>query len=128
MVFIPAFAYNVGRVVSYTAIGLILGFMGMFLGRGSAGGISPFFQGILKLIAGVFMVIMGINMLDLFPGLKKFNLRMPKFFAAAVGRQKRWRSLSRRSVKRPDALRTAAVHADRGARFGKSNHRCARYW
>lgn len=88
-VFIPAFAYNVGRVVSYTAIGLILGFVGMLLGRGSAGGISPFFQGILKLIAGVFMVIMGINMLDLFPGLKKFNLRMPKFFAAAVGRQKR---------------------------------------
>lgn len=86
--FVPAFAYNAGRVVSYTAIGFLLGAVGMLLGGGSAGGPSPFFQGMLKLIAGIFMVIMGINMLDLFPWLKKFGLRMPNFFAAAVGKRR----------------------------------------
>ena len=32
-------------------------------------------QGILKMGAGVFMVILGINMLGLFPGLRRFGLR-----------------------------------------------------
>lgn len=87
--FVPAFAYNAGRVVSYTVIGMILGFAGMLLGGGSGGGLSAFFQGIIKLIAGVFMVIMGVNMLELFGWMKKFSLRMPRFFASAVGRKKR---------------------------------------
>lgn len=87
--FLPAICYNAGRVVSYTVIGFALGFVGMILGGGSGNGLSTFLQGILKLIAGVFMVIMGINMLDLFPWLKKFGLRMPKFFAVRMGKQKR---------------------------------------
>lgn len=87
--FLPAFAYNAGRVLSYTAIGFLLGLAGMALSRGSGSGPSPLFQGILKLIAGIFMVIMGINMLDLFPWLKKFDLHLPKFFAVKIGKQKR---------------------------------------
>lgn len=86
--FLPAFAYNAGRVVSYTLIGLVLGFAGMLLGGGSGSGPSALFQGILKLIAGVFMVIMGINMLELFPWLKKFSLRPPRAFARAVGKRR----------------------------------------
>lgn len=86
---LPAFAYNAGRVISYTAIGFLLGLAGMILGGGAGGGLSPFFQGILKLIAGVFMVVMGINMLDLFPWLKKFDLHLPKFFAVKIGKQRR---------------------------------------
>lgn len=86
--FLPAFGYNAGRVISYTAIGFLLGLVGMLLGGGAGGGLSAFWQGILKLIAGVLMVIMGINMLDLFPWLKKFGLRMPKLFAVKIGKQK----------------------------------------
>lgn len=86
---LPAFRYNAGRIISYTAIGFLLGFVGMLLGGGTQTGLSAFFQGVLKLIAGLFMVIMGMNMLDLFPWLKRFGLRMPGSFAAVVGRQKR---------------------------------------
>lgn len=38
---------------------------------------SSFFQGLLKLLAGTLMVVMGINMLGLFPGLRRFQLRIP---------------------------------------------------
>lgn len=74
----PAFLYNFGRVISYTAVGFVVG------GIGSAITFSNTAQGILKLIAGVFMVIMGINMLDIFPWLRKLNPRMPMFIAGKV--------------------------------------------
>ncbi|MDR0813502.1 MAG: sulfite exporter TauE/SafE family protein [Oscillospiraceae bacterium] len=82
--FMPAFLYNLGRVISYTVIGFILGFAGMLFG-GEGAGLPVLAQGILKLIAGVFMVIMGINMLGIFPWLRKLNLRMPKVFSKKVG-------------------------------------------
>ena len=49
-------AYNLGRVCSYTLIGLVLGAVGGLLG-GNMGLTVPYYvQGIIKLIAGVFMV------------------------------------------------------------------------
>ncbi|WP_333676909.1 urease accessory protein UreH domain-containing protein [Muricomes intestini] len=86
--FAPAFLYNLGRVISYTVIGFLLGGIGMLLGGGSSAGLPVFLQGILKLIAGVFMVIMGINMLGIFPWLRRFNPRMPRFLVAKIGTQK----------------------------------------
>lgn len=83
--FVPAFLYNLGRVISYTLVGFILGFAGLLFGGGGANaGLPVFAQGILKLIAGVFMVIMGINMLGIFPWLRKLQPRMPKIFARKV--------------------------------------------
>lgn len=57
----PTFLYNLGRVVSYTIVGFIVG------GLGSVITFSTTAQGVLKLIAGIFMMIMGINMLGIFP-------------------------------------------------------------
>lgn len=34
-------------------------------------------QGIVKIAAGIIMVVMGINMLGLIPGLRRFGLHMP---------------------------------------------------
>ncbi|MGM9636961.1 MAG: sulfite exporter TauE/SafE family protein [Eubacteriales bacterium] len=73
---LPTLLYNLGRVISYTATGFILGLVGMAIGA-TGGGISYLFQGILKIIAGVFMVIMGVNMLGIFPGLRKISLHLP---------------------------------------------------
>lgn len=78
----PSFLYNLGRVVSYTVVGFIVGALG------SAITFSNTAQGVLKLVAGVFMVIMGINMLGLFPWLRKLNPRMPKIFARRINREK----------------------------------------
>lgn len=78
---LPAFLYNLGRVISYTAVGFILGFAGMLFGGNSAVGLPILLQGILKLIAGAFMVIMGVNMLGLFPILRKLQPHLPKIFS-----------------------------------------------
>lgn len=78
----PSFLYNLGRVVSYTVIGGLVGALGAvvsFTGR---------MQGIVQGFAGVFMIIMGINMLGLFPWLRKFNPRMPKRFSMFVNSKK----------------------------------------
>ena len=85
--FRPALAYNLGRVFSYTAVGFVLGLVGFLIG-GAELGMSVLLQGVLKILAGLFMVIMGINMLGLFPWLRKFTIRMPKFLARKVGAQK----------------------------------------
>lgn len=78
----PTFLYNFGRVISYTVIGFIVGSLGSVITFSNAA------QGILKLAAGIFMVIMGINMLDIFPWLRKFNPRMPKAFARIINEEK----------------------------------------
>lgn len=87
-VFRSAFLYNLGRVISYTVIGFLLGAVGMLIGGGDGTGLPTLLQGILKLIAGAFMVIMGINMLGIFPWLRKCNLRMPGFLAVKAGAQR----------------------------------------
>lgn len=86
--FRPALAYNLGRVLSYTAAGFVLGLAGFLIGGGTEIGFSTLLQGILKIIAGLFMVIMGINMLNLFPQLRKFTIRMPGFLARRIGEKR----------------------------------------
>ena len=87
-VFRPALLYNIGRVISYTVIGGTLGFIGFLFGGGSEVGIPVMAQGILKLIAGIFMVIMGINMLGIFPWLRRFQPHMPQFIARRINGEK----------------------------------------
>lgn len=78
----PAFLYNLGRVISYTIVGFIVGALGSVITFSNTA------QGGLKLVAGVFMVIMGINMLGIFPWLRRLNPRMPKIFARKVNKKK----------------------------------------
>lgn len=70
----PAFLYNLGRVISYTTFGGIVG------GIGSVISFTGWMQSLVQLIAAIFMVIMGLNMLNIFPWLRKLNPRMPKIF------------------------------------------------
>lgn len=72
-----AAAYNAGRVISYTLIGAVLGAVGALTGMAGALQTSSFFQGLFKLLAGALMVVMGINMLGLFPGLRRIPLHLP---------------------------------------------------
>lgn len=78
----PTFLYNLGRVCSYTIVGFLVGALGMVFT------FSNTMQGVLKLIAGIFMIIMGINMLGIFPWLRKFNPRMPRIFARKINHKK----------------------------------------
>lgn len=78
----PAFLYNLGRVISYTALGFIVG------GLGSVITFSAAAQGVLKLIAGVFMIMMGLNMLDIFPRLRRFTPRIPRALSRRINAEK----------------------------------------
>ena len=60
--------YNLGRLVSYTVIGGVLGLIG------GAAAITLRGRGIIGLAAGIFMVLMGINMLGHFGFLRKLSL------------------------------------------------------
>ncbi|WP_347451826.1 urease accessory protein UreH domain-containing protein [Acetoanaerobium noterae] len=76
--FKPSFLYNSGRVVSYTLIGGIVGALGSVISfPGPA-------KGLVAIISGLLMIVMGLNMLNVFPWLRKFNPRMPKFFASKI--------------------------------------------
>jgi sulfite exporter TauE/SafE/copper chaperone CopZ/plastocyanin domain-containing protein len=74
----PALRYNAGRVASYTAVGAAVGALG------SAVSLSGAFRGAVQLVAGAFMALMGINMLGLFPKLRRFAPRMPRALARRV--------------------------------------------
>ena len=79
----PGILYNAGRVISYTIVGGIVGALGSVISfSGTA-------KGIVAVAAGIFMVIMGLNMLNLFPWLRKLNPRMPKIFARKINEQKK---------------------------------------
>lgn len=81
----PAALYNLGRVVSYTVIGFVLGLVGMVAGGGSEAGVPTVVQGVMKLVAGLLMVLMGVNMLGLFPALRRFTPRLPRALTERVG-------------------------------------------
>jgi len=78
----PSLLYNTGRVASYTVIGGIVGALGSLVSFSGAA------KGIVQIAAGIFMIIMGLNMLGLFPSLRKFTPRMPKIFAKGIYRQR----------------------------------------
>ena len=83
-----SFLYNAGRVVSYTVVGGILGAVGGLAGFGTDLQTSSLIQGILKLAAGTVMIVMGINMLGIFPWLRKFRIRIPLLYKNVGNKRK----------------------------------------
>ncbi len=82
----PAILYNLGRVISYTVIGAIVGALGSVIS------LSGSFRGMMQILAGIFMVIMALNMLKVFPALRKITPRMPKIIAKKIYALKKSRS------------------------------------
>lgn len=82
----PSLAYNAGRVVSYTVIGFLLGAIGLLIGKTTGATLPEGFQGALKIIAGMVMVVMGINMLGLYRGMRGFTIPLPKKLVNRIGR------------------------------------------
>ena len=78
----PHLQYNLGRFISYTIIGGILGGVGSFFG------INPAFTAFITILAGVFMMIMGLSLLTQFKFLDKIKIRTPDFLAKFIFHQK----------------------------------------
>ena len=75
--------YNLGRLISYTVVGGILGGFGSFLG------ISPTLTGLVTLVAGAFMMLMGLSLLGNFAWLRRITPRMPAFVGRFLYGQRR---------------------------------------
>jgi sulfite exporter TauE/SafE/copper chaperone CopZ len=75
----PSLFYNLGRVISYTVIGGTVGALG------SVVSFSGTMKGAVQLLAGIFMIIMGLNMLNIFPWLRRLNPRIPKLLVKKLG-------------------------------------------
>jgi len=75
---LPTLLYNLGRVISYTVIGALVGAIG------SVFTLSGYMRGIVQLVAGVFMVVIGFNMLGIFPVLRRLAPRLPRGLQAKL--------------------------------------------
>ena len=66
-------SYAIGKLISYTVIGAIFGLLGSIIA------FTPAIRGWAGILAGLFLVIFGLKMLNVFPGLRKFKIAMPQF-------------------------------------------------
>lgn len=71
----PQLMFHGGRIVSFFILGGVIGSLGAVFTLNT----SAMF--ILSLIIGIVMLILGINLLDVFPWAKKLQPSMPKFIA-----------------------------------------------
>lgn len=71
----PSLLYNAGRVISYTILGGIIGAVG------SVFSLSFKSKAAVQIIAGIFMIMMGLNMSG-FSLFRKLQIKMPKSFCS----------------------------------------------
>ncbi|MDR1481610.1 MAG: sulfite exporter TauE/SafE family protein [Synergistaceae bacterium] len=81
----PAILYNAGRVASYTIVGGIVGALGSVVSFSGAA------RGVVQMAAGIFMLILGINMLGIFSFLRSLTPRLPKSLSDRIERGKNGR-------------------------------------
>ncbi len=79
----PSLKYNLGRVISYTVIGGIVGAIGSVVQFSGAA------RGFVQLLAGVFMVFMGLNLSGMFPALARFTPHLPKALGLKIAKEKK---------------------------------------
>ena len=78
--------YAVGKTLSYTIIGAIFGLIGSIIA------FTPMMRGIAGGLAGLFLILYGLKMLNIFPALRKLNIKTPKFLWKFVGKKKKQHS------------------------------------
>ena len=64
--------YGTGKTLSYAMFGAIFGFIGSVIS------ITPFISGMSILLAGIFLIIFGLNTLNLFAALKRVRIKQPE--------------------------------------------------
>jgi sulfite exporter TauE/SafE len=74
----PHIYFNVGRVMSYTLLGGAIGALG------SALTLSPAINGMVTIAASAVMILLGLQMLKVFPSLTRFMPTMPKAFSHRI--------------------------------------------
>lgn len=73
--------YGLGKTVSYTIIGAAFGLLGSIIT------FTPTMRGFAGIIAGLFLVLFGLKMLNVSPILRRIQFRTPSFLARFVGKE-----------------------------------------
>lgn len=71
--------YGLGKTISYTVIGAGFGLLGSIIA------FTPVMRGAAGIIAGTFLILFGLKMLNIFPILRKIQLKTPRSIAKFVG-------------------------------------------
>jgi sulfite exporter TauE/SafE len=74
----PQTLFHVGRLVSFFVLGGVIGAIG------TAFTLSTLATFVLNLLIGMVMLVLGVNLLDVFHGARRFQLSMPAFFGRHV--------------------------------------------
>ena len=77
--FVPHVYFNLGRIVSYFVFGGIIGFAGSFFQ------LSTSVLGLLTVAVGLVMLLLGSQLIDIFPFLKTISFTLPKSFHKFLG-------------------------------------------
>ena len=75
--------YGLGKTLSYTVIGAMFGAFGAVVA------FTPYAQGAVGAAAGIFLILFGLHMLEVFPALSHFQFKTPKFVMRFVGKEYR---------------------------------------
>ncbi|MFI3158084.1 MAG: sulfite exporter TauE/SafE family protein [Methylococcaceae bacterium] len=75
--------YGIGKTISYTLVGALFGAFG------SVVAFTPYTQGAVGVAAGIFLILFGLHMLEVFPALSHFQFKAPKFVMRFVGKEYR---------------------------------------
>ncbi len=67
--------FNIGRIISYAVLGAAIGLLG------SALTLSPVVTGIITIAASLLMIVVGLQLLHIFPLLDRIQIKMPKSIA-----------------------------------------------
>jgi len=79
---VPHFQYNLGRLISYTVVGALLGGIGSFFA------INQYFISAITIFAGILMLLMGVSLVKKISWLEKIKPRTPLFIARFMYAQK----------------------------------------
>ncbi len=71
----PQLFFHIGRIVSFFFLGGVIGAVGAFSQLGATGSF------VLDLLIGLVMLVLGVNLLDVFHWTKRLQPTMPKFLA-----------------------------------------------
>lgn len=71
--------YGLGKTISYTMIGAVFGLIGSIVA------FTPLMRGVAGLLAGSFLVLFGLKMLNVIPGLRKLSVPMPRSVSKFLG-------------------------------------------
>ena len=75
--------YGLGKTISYTVIGAGFGLIGSIIA------FTPLVRGVVGMAAGVFLVLFGLSLLNVFPGLRNFRIKTPPTLLRFIGAQSR---------------------------------------